>query len=75
MPVKKEKKDSGRTKSIDSPPTNVSSWKSTHQSQTSKKNQGQGDFRGQSGQKGCSHDSPTTSVNVNVIKKNIKDIS
>lgn len=78
--MKKEKKDSKRTKSIDTLFANIFSGKyqqfSVHQSQIGKKNQ---DYQGgswcQRRQKSRSHVFSTTSANTNIIKKKEKDIS
>ena len=78
--MKKEEKNSKRTKSIDILPADIFNSKyqqsSIHQSQTGKKNQDQGGFQQRSGQKDvCNHGFPTIGANVNAIKKEIKDFS
>lgn len=74
--MKKDKKDFGRNKSTDTLPIDVSSGKhpqqsSIYQSQTSKKDQDhqRGSQRNKRQRQDGSHDSSTTSVNPNVIRK------
>ena len=80
-PAKKEDKDSGKNKSVNSPHTDVPNGKhsqqsSTHQSQTGKKDQDyqEGSRRRDRRRQGRTHDSPTTDVNI-IPKKEEKDIS
>ena len=76
--TKKEEKDSGKTKSADFPPADLSIRKFTYQSQANQSQKNNQDHQQDSwhcGKRWYGHDSPITSVIARSVKKEVKDLS